>query len=100
MKGLDDATYECLRGRKSLSGEDTDIGATRRYLTELRNARVGYRDVGKTADKDMDERMVDECVVEFIPLCFEDKEWDSDWANAKDKLTNRMDDVEMSGVDM
>jgi len=70
LKGVDESTYECLKDRDrevEKYGTDIDREAARMYITELRNARVGYLDVEDTSKK---KQLVLNGVVDSLPLVF------------------------------
>ena len=67
MKGLDQETYECLKDRPrevAKSGTDSDGVQTRKYLSELRDARSGFLD--ETAS----DRLIYQGVADSLPLLF------------------------------
>jgi len=96
LKGLDDQTYECLKDRpnafrpklsatRSNIPQDWDRAQTRRYLSELRDARSGYLDF------ELGTEWLRQAVADSLPLIFGcEDQIDDHWLEEQLKHSNKM----------
>ena len=97
LKGLDDQTYECLKDRPeedrpsldvttSIISQDSDREDTRRYLSELRDARSGYLDFEPGTEWEVRQGVADS-----LPLIFGcEDQIDDHWLEEQAKHDNKM----------